>query len=149
MSHGNRVLQLPATLMIVLHSRDANLPRKRGIPRFFTRKYRLLRFIYRGDNFWQYMAKKTTTPQLFKRQDLRYGPVDKRLCRDIKTTTSRYKAVSKQRLEEEGKRRQMYGIWKATAATQEGPTQNEQLMLARKRALEALSGQTTRKAKRL
>ncbi len=51
---------------------------------------------------------KTDPVSLFKRNDVKYSPVDKVLCRDMRTAASRYKAIKDKKIEAQKKRQIEY-----------------------------------------
>ncbi len=104
-------------------------------------------------------SKNTSAIEMFKRSDVKYGSVDKRMCKDIRSAASRYTAEQKENQKKELQRLQSYGAVKTgpaskdklkvqeAAQAQRDAHSEKERMKARKRALETLCNQRRKKAK--
>ncbi|KAJ4925581.1 hypothetical protein JOQ06_018307 [Pogonophryne albipinna] len=60
-----------------------------------------------------------TATMMFKREDEKFGPVDRTLCRNMRSAARRDKAQREERLMEKGRRQVEYGFKKTCASAQE------------------------------
>jgi hypothetical protein len=106
-------------------------------------------------------SSRKTAIEYFKLEDKKYGPVDKRLCRDIRGAASRYKAGKERKLKAKVQRQKEYTCKPAGSAQTAKKTQQEteyaarlahaekERKKARKRALEVLADVCVKKKKKL
>ncbi|XP_076332041.1 uncharacterized protein LOC143237054 [Tachypleus tridentatus] len=104
-------------------------------------------------------SKETTAIEMFKRKDVHFDPVDKRMCKDIRSAASKYTSKLRENQKKRAERLEAYGSVKSGPATlakekvqkaaeaQRAAHSEKERKKARKRALESLVSKKRKVAK--